>query len=104
MERSWPRLCPSLWFLTFEASHVILLRTFAIAAGGVPARTEIDRMVEEKVKALYALQSMLVTGALGFTAPITAARSVAHYRKAVRANRRRLESKIPRGRATARRR
>jgi hypothetical protein len=102
MERSWPRLCLSLWFLTLEASHVILLRTFAIAAGGAPARTEIDRMVDEKVKALYALQSLFVTGALGSTTSTMAARSVAHYRKAVRANRRRLESKIPRGRATPR--
>ncbi|HKP25420.1 MAG TPA: hypothetical protein VJV39_16250 [Dongiaceae bacterium] len=91
MDSSWPRLCLSLWSLTFEASHVILLRAFAIAAGGAPAKNEIDRMVDEKVKALYALQSLLVTGALGFTTSTMAARSVAHYRKAVRANRRRLE-------------
>ena len=80
----------------------MLLRAFAIAAGGAPAKTEIDRMVDEKMRALYALQSLLITGALGFTTPTIAERSVAHYRKAVRANRRRLESKALRARTTAR--
>ena len=103
MDSSWPRLSQSLWSLTFEASHVILLRAFAIAAGGPRAKAEIDRMVDEKVKALCALQSLLVTGALGCTTSTMAARSVAHYRKAVQANRRRLESKISRGRAKTRR-
>jgi len=103
MERSWPRLYLSLWFLTLEASHVILLRTFAIAAGGAHAKAEIDRMVDEKVKALYALQSLLITGALGSTTSTMATRSVAHYRKAVRANRRRLGSKALRDRTAARR-
>ena len=103
MESSWPRLCQSLWSLAFEASHVILLRAFAVAAGGPHAKTELDRMVDEKVKALYALQSLFITGALGFTTPIIATRSVAHYRKAVRANRRRLESRVSRGRSATRR-
>ena len=98
VERSWSRLCQDLWWLTFEASHVILLRTFAIAAGGAPAKVELDRMIDEKVKALYALQSLFVTGALGFTTPRIATRSVAHYRKAVRANRKRLHSKAARAR------
>lgn len=90
---SWSRLSRDLWSLAFESSHVVVLRAFAIAAGGDRAKVEIDRMVDEKMKALLALQSLLVTGALGFTTPTIAARSVAHYRKAVRANRRRLQSK-----------
>ena len=93
MVSSWSRLCQDLWSLTFEASHVIALRAFAIAAGGAHAQVEIDRMIEEKMKALWALQSLFVTGALGFNTPTIATRSVAHYRKAVRANRRRLQSK-----------
>jgi hypothetical protein len=104
VERSWSRLCQDLWSLTFEASHVIALRAFAVAAGGAPAQIEIDRMIEEKLKALWALQSLFVTGALGFNAPAIATRSVAHYRKAVRANRKRLQSKASRGRAKAGRR
>ena len=101
MEKSWSRLCQDLWSLTFEASHVVALRAFAIAAGGAHAQVEIDRMVEEKMKALWTLQSLFVTGALGFNTPTIATRSVAHYRKAVRANRRRLQSKAARGRTRA---
>ena len=93
MKSSWSRLCQDLWSLTFEASHVIALRTFAIAAGGAHATVEIDRMIEEKMKALWALQFLFVTGALGFQTPTIAAKSVAHYRKAVRANRRRLQGR-----------
>ena len=101
MERSWTRLCQDLWSLSFEASQVILLRSFAIATGGNQAKVELDRMIDEKMKALVALQSLFVTGALGFTTPTIATRSVAHYRKAVRANRKRLQSPA---RKTARRR
>jgi hypothetical protein len=104
VKTSWSRLCQDLWSLTFEASHVIALRTFAIAAGGAHANVEIDRMIEEKMKALWALQSLFVTGALGFNTPTMATKSVAHYRKAVRANRRRLQSKASRGRTRAGRR
>jgi hypothetical protein len=104
VKTSWSRLCQDLWSLTFEASHVITLRTFAIAAGGIHANVEIDRMIEEKVKALWALQSLFVTGALGLSTPTIAAKSVAHYRKAVRANQRRLQSKASRGRTRAGRR
>lgn len=104
MESSWSRLCRDLWSLAFEASHVIALRAVAIAAGGPHANVEIDRMIDEKMKALHALQALLVTGALGFTTPTIATRSVAHYRKAVRANRRRLESKASRSRTRGRRR
>ena len=104
MESSWSRLYRDLWFLTFEASHVIVLRAFAIAAGGAHAKVEIDRMIEEKMKALYALQSLLAAGALGFTTPTIATRSVAHYRRAVRANRRRLVSKASRASTGAQRR
>jgi hypothetical protein len=50
-------------------------------------------MVDEKIKAVIALQSLLLTGALGFSTPDIAAKSVAHYRKAVRGNRRRLLTK-----------
>lgn len=100
---AWSRLGRDLWSLAFEASHVILLRTFAIAAGDARAQREIDRMIDEKMKALYALQFLLLTGALGFTTPTIAARSVAHYRKAVRGNRKRLQSTALRARPTTRR-
>jgi hypothetical protein len=58
--------------------------------GGTRAESEMHRMIDEKAKAFISLQSLFFAGALGFTTPDIAARSVAHYRDAVRANRRRL--------------
>ena len=70
------------------------LRTFAVATDGTYAKVEVDRMIDEKAKAFVALQALLFTGALGFSRPDIAAKSVAHYRETVRANRRRLIAKI----------
>ena len=61
-----------------------------IAAGGVGAAAETDRMVREKVEAAAKLQALALTGALGVNAPRVAAKTLAHYRRKVRANRRRL--------------
>jgi len=47
-------------------------------------------MVREKVDAAIALQAKALTGALGFGGPGAAAATLAHYRRKVRANRRRL--------------
>jgi hypothetical protein len=87
------RISRDIWSLAFEASHVMALRGLALANGRAYAKNEVDRMVDEKAKAFFALQWMFFTGALGFTTPDIAAKSVAHYRKAVPANRRRLLSR-----------
>jgi hypothetical protein len=50
-------------------------------------------MVAEKVQAAVDLQIKAMTGGLGFTASAAAAKTLNHYRRKVRANRRRL-SKI----------
>ena len=47
-------------------------------------------MVSEKVEAGVALQMLALTGGLGVTPHGAAAKTVAHYRRKVRANRRRL--------------
>jgi hypothetical protein len=73
-----------------EAAAVIAMRSARIATGGAAADAEVRRMVAEKLDAAQALQSMAWTGALGFAAPVVAARTVKHYRRKVRANRRRL--------------
>ena len=86
----WLRLGWDAWTLGVEASSVIGLRTLKIAAGGPAAEAETRRMISEKVEAAAALQSMAVTGALGFTPPRIAAATLTHYRRKVRANRRRL--------------
>ncbi len=86
------------WFCTgfmacspaLEASAVIALRSAKIAAGGAAARTEADRTVAEKIEAGLALQALAFTGGLGLTPLSAATKTVAHYRRTVRANRRRL--------------
>lgn len=86
----WLKIGLDAWSLGIEASGVIALRTMKIAAGGPAGEAESRRMIEEKVDALQALQVSAMTGALGLTAPRAAARTLAHYRRKVRANRRRL--------------
>jgi hypothetical protein len=48
-------------------------------------------MVSEKVQAGIALQTLALTGGLGATAASASVRTMAHYRRKVRANRRRLQ-------------
>ena len=78
------------WSLGFDMWQVITLRTMRIAAGGAAARTETQRMVEEKVEALGELQWKMMTGGIS-TDPSTGSRQLMrHYSGKVRANRRRL--------------
>jgi hypothetical protein len=86
----WVALGFDAWMLGLEASTVIGLRTLKLAAGGDSAAAEATRMVSEKLAAAAELQALAATGALGMTAPRAAAKTLAHYRRKVRANRRRL--------------
>lgn len=86
----WVRVGLDLWMLGAESASVIALRGMKLMAGGPGAEAEARRMVTEKVVAAQALQAMAVSGALGFAAPQAADRSIKHYRRVVRANRRRL--------------
>ena len=87
----WVGISADAWRLGLEASSVIGLRLFRIAAGGPAAETEARRMVSEKVAAGAALQFKVLTGGLGYSPAGAAARTLAHYRRRVRANRRRLQ-------------
>jgi len=78
------------WRLGLEASSVIGLRTLKIARGGAVGRAEAERMVSEKVEAGLALQALAITGGLGSTPASASARTLSHYRRKVKANRRRL--------------
>jgi len=69
---------------------VIGLRTLKLAAGGAAGDAEARRMVSEKIDAGVALQTLALTGGLGFTPQAAAAKTLTHYRRKVRANRRRL--------------
>lgn len=90
MGNTWMRLGLNAWALGLESSAVIGLRTLKIAAGGAEAEAETRRMVSEKIDSVLALQMLALTGGLGATPHRAAARTVAHYRRKVRANRRRL--------------
>lgn len=78
------------WSLGLEASSVIGLRMMKLAAGGPAAQAEAELMVSEKVTASMMLPMLAMTGQLGATGPAVASKSVAHLRRKVRANRRRL--------------
>ncbi|MDG2520443.1 hypothetical protein P7B02_02730 [Caulobacter segnis] len=84
------RLAWDAWMLGSESAGVIGLRAMKIAAGGPQAEREAKRMIDEKVEAAQALQVMALSGALGFTAPAFMNKTLKHYRRKVRANRRRL--------------
>lgn len=86
----WMKLTMDAWSLGIEASSVIGLRTLKIAAGGPAAQTEAALMINEKIASTLDLQMRAMTGGLGVTPHGAAAKTVAHYRRKVRANRRRL--------------
>jgi hypothetical protein len=87
---SWFDLGLSAWTLGLEANMVIGLRMMKLAAGGAAAQAEVQRMVSEKADANVALMTKGMTGALGLTPEAVVAKSLTHYRRKVRANRRRL--------------
>jgi hypothetical protein len=79
----WARFMFQSTLLLFEAQRVIVLRTLAMAAGGSRAQAEAQRMITEKLFALFRSGTMLAAGR-----PLTSV--VRHYRSRVRANERRL--------------
>jgi hypothetical protein len=86
----WLRVAASAWLLSADAAAVIALRTAKLAGGGAAAGIEARHMISEKLEAVSALQMMALSGALGWSAPAAATKTIAHYRRKVRANRRRL--------------
>ncbi|HUD93667.1 hypothetical protein [Sphingobium sp.] len=79
------------WSLCIESWSVIGLRIPRLMAGNPDSVREAQRMVVEKIEAAGRLQWMMLTGDLGGTGGQAMARSIAHYRKAVAKNRRRLD-------------
>jgi hypothetical protein len=76
--------------LGLEAASVIALRSLRLAEGGARAQAEATRMVAEKIQAAAALSAMAATGGLGAKPATAASRTLRHYGRKVRANRRRL--------------
>lgn len=79
------------WSLCIESWSVIGLRIPRLMAGDPDSVREAQRMVVEKIEAAGRLQWMMLTGDLGRTGGQAMAQSIAHYRKAVAKNRRRLD-------------
>jgi hypothetical protein len=90
MRNPWLRVGFGVWSLGVEACAVVGLRTFKIAAGGPAAQAEAGQMIREKIEAGWTLQTLAMTGGLGYSVPGAAAKTISHYRRKVRANQRRL--------------
>ena len=86
----WLRIGFDAWLLGLEASFTMGLRALKMMSGGIAAQAEARRMISEKAEAGLDLQAKALTGRLGMTAPSAAAKTLTHYRRKVRANRRRL--------------
>ncbi len=87
---SWMDLSLDAILLTAEANSVIAMRMMKMAAGGPGVDAEARRMVAEKVGAAMELSTRATINALTGAVPIGPAHAVAHYRRKVRANSRRL--------------
>jgi hypothetical protein len=83
----WIKIGFDAWWLAVEASSVIGLRALKLAAGGASAAAESRRMVSEKIAA-----GLTLAGKLGVSrpGPRATAKTLSHYRRRVRANRKRL--------------
>jgi hypothetical protein len=77
----------------FEVQSVVALRLLRISAGGSEAAVETQRMISEKAEAVWRSQlaaSVAIVSGRGSEA--VAAAAFRPYRRAVKANRRRLTS------------
>lgn len=86
----WASAGIDAWALGVEASAVIGLRTVKMASGGVDAAAEAQLMVSEKMQSAFELQAALVTGRLGANPLAGTQKVLRHYRRKVKANRKRL--------------
>nr|WP_298682198.1 hypothetical protein [uncultured Dongia sp.] len=86
----WFRASFDLFSLGLEVATVMTLRTAKIALGGAAGETESRRMVQEKIDSALDLQTRFMTGQMGTDGPAAMSKTVTHYRRKVRANRRRL--------------
>lgn len=86
----WLRLGFNAFQLGLEAQSVVALRMMKVATGDAAAMAESQRMVSEKLEAAMIANTHLMMGVMTGTTLGGARKAQAHYRKAVRANRRRL--------------
>jgi hypothetical protein len=94
-ENPWIKLSFDTWSLGIEAASVVALRLLKIGAGGAAGAAEARRMVVEKIESGFDLQVMALSDEFPATAHGAVRKTLAHYRRKVRANKRRLESCEP---------
>ena len=95
MLNPWKSYFDAVRFAT-ETQQVIGMRMLSLGDGGPQAALEVQRMVGEKMLAFWATQS--AAGWALMQGPAVAARKAAMpYRRAVRANHRRLTRARPKG-------
>ena len=87
---SWLRLSLNVWQASLEAQQVINLRLALLAGGSAPAGAEAARMVSEKMSAALEVQHAVAVAAMTGNAGLIPARTLAIYRRKIRANRHRL--------------
>jgi hypothetical protein len=87
---SWLGLSLRTWQATLEAQQVIALRLARLAGGGHSAWAEATRMTSEKVAALGEAQTVATMALLTGKAGTVPSRTLALYRRQMRANRKRL--------------
>jgi hypothetical protein len=73
-----------------EAQEVISLRLSLLAGGSEPAGAEAARMVSEKMSAALEVQHAVAVAAMTGNPGLIPARTLAIYRRKIRANRHRL--------------
>lgn len=89
---SWLRLSLNLWQASLEAQQVISLRLALLAGGGTSAGAEATRMVSEKISTLLEVHHAAVIAAMSGNTEQIPARTLAIYRRKIRANQRRLRA------------
>lgn len=86
----WFDLSLDAWRLAAESQTVIGLRLAKLASGDAAAAAEAQLMISEKIAAAAEVQTQMFTAALAGTSHLAPRRAMAHYRRKVGANRRRL--------------
>lgn len=90
----WMRMGRTGWALWIDSSAVMALRISKLLSGHDPSGREARLMITEKIDALAELHTAFLSGRLGADPASTADLIIAHYNRKVRANRRRLCSKL----------
>jgi hypothetical protein len=91
MFNPWLDLTFKTMQLGWDAQNVVALRMLRMASGGAHAKTELNRMVTEKVAAAAEAHLVAATAVMtGSKDHVTAGKVLRVFKKRVRANKRRL--------------